>query len=98
MPRAVVVGNAKFVSDEYLKRMGDTTSLELVASCCGWLRERPSLGSKPLESSQRFERKTYQLRARRDTAELSRLRWLPLGLAFVTIAGLGAGMWLVRRN
>ena len=98
LPRAVVVGNAKFVSDEYLKRMGDTTSLELVASCCGWLRERPSLGSKPLESSQRFERKTYQLRARRDTAELSRLRWLPLGLAFVTIAGLGAGMWLVRRN
>jgi hypothetical protein len=94
----VVIGNAKFVTDEFIKRVGDTASLELVASCCGWLRERPGIGSKPVESSQKFERKTYQLRARRDTLELGRMRWLPLGLAMVAIFGLGAGMWLVRRN
>ena len=97
-PRAVVIGNAKFVTDEFIKRVGDTASLELVASCCGWLRERPGIGSKPVESSQKFERKTYQLRAKRDTLELGRMRWLPLGLAMVAIFGLGAGMWLVRRN
>ena len=98
VPRAVVLGNARFVTDEFLRRVGNTDSLELVASCCGWLRERPGIGSKPVEASQKFERKTYQLRARRDTLELGRMRWLPLGLAMVAIFGLGAGMWLVRRN
>ncbi len=98
VPRAVVMGNARFVTDEFLRRVGNTDSLELVASCCGWLRERPGIGSKPVEASQKFERKTYQLRTRRDTLELGRMRWLPLGLAMVAIFGLGAGMWLVRRN
>jgi hypothetical protein len=97
-PRAVVIGNARFVTDDFIRRVGDTVSLELVASCCGWLRERPGIGSKPVESNQKFERKTYQLRTRRDTLELGRMRWLPLGLAMVAIFGLGAGMWLVRRN
>jgi hypothetical protein len=91
-PRLVVIGNARFVSDEVVGSQGRqaTHSLAVVSSSLAWLREKPSgIGIPPAD------RKFYQMSA--DT----HIWWmilLPLGLMVVGIVGLGITTWVVRRR
>ena len=62
----------------------------MLASSLAWLRERPSsIGLDPKE------RKEYQMDA---NVNLRRMAYLPLGLMFVCVVGLGLGIWVVRRR
>lgn len=96
-PRLVVLGNAKGFSDDYLGRVGSGLSVELASNCVNWLRERSNLGPKPSDQV-KTERKTYKLELDQRTAGFNRLRFLPPALAVLAIAGMGAGVWLIRRR
>jgi hypothetical protein len=91
-PRLVVIGNARFVSDEVVGGHGAqaTYSYAVISSSLAWLREKPSgIGIPPAD------RKFYQMSP--DT----RIGWmifLPLGLMVVGIVGLGITTWVVRRR
>jgi hypothetical protein len=92
-PRMVVVGNAGFISNTNLSpRPGQLPDLyyTLFAGSLAWLREKPSsIGIPPKEH------KDYQVDA--DTP-IGRMLLLPFSLMAVSIAGLGLGIWLVRRQ
>jgi hypothetical protein len=96
-PRLVVLGNARAFNDEYLTRARSDMSLELASTCVNWLRERSNLGAKPSDQV-KTERKTYKLEMDQRTAGFNRLRFLPPCLAVLMIAGMGAGVWLIRRR
>jgi hypothetical protein len=91
-PRLVVIGNARFVSDEVVGGQGRqaTHSLAVISSSLAWLREKPSgIGIPPAD------RKFYQMSA--DT-HIWWMIFLPLGLMFVGILGLAITTWVVRRR
>lgn len=96
-PRLVVLGNSKGFSDEFQGRGSAGNAVELASNCVNWLRERANLGSKPSDQV-RTERKTYRLEIDQRTAGFNRLRFLPPALAVLAIAGMGAGVWLIRRR
>jgi hypothetical protein len=96
-PRLVVLGNARGFNDEYLTRARSDMSLELASTCVNWLRERSNLGAKPSDQV-KTERKTYKLEMDQRAAGFNRLRFLPPCLAVLMIAGMGAGVWLIRRR
>jgi hypothetical protein len=91
------LGNARAFNDEYLTRARSDMSLELASTCVNWLRERSNLGAKPSDQV-KTERKTYKLEMDQRTAGFNRLRFLPPCLAVLMIAGMGAGVWLIRRR
>jgi hypothetical protein len=97
-PRMVVFGDAGFASDQPLPGVQpgrgtaqvDFLYYSLFASSLAWLRERPAaIGIEPKK------RDEYKMNEDTDTG---RLLWLPAGLMFVTVLGLGVGMWVVRRK
>lgn len=97
-PRLVVLGNARGFSDDFLGRRGVSgNAIDLASTSVNWLRERSNLGAKPSDMV-KTERKTYKLELDQRAAGFSRLRFLPPALAVLAIAGMGAGVWLIRRR
>ncbi len=91
-PRLVVVGNARFVSDEVVASGGKQAdySFAVVSSSLAWLREKPAgIGIPPAD------RKVYQMSA--DT-HVDRMSWLPVGLMVLGTIGLGVATWVTRRR
>ena len=90
-------GNALFVSDEVGKQGSPESApitFDLIGVTIDWLRGRPSAADAAIEAKQYAE---YQF-PQPTTVDSTRLEYLPLGLAFLTVVGLGAGVWVVRRR
>ena len=95
--RAVVYGNSYFASDEAARRtQGEASplSFDLIGVTIDWLRDRPSIAAAGVES------KTYSQYRFPQPASIDTMRilFLPLGLAFLCVLGLGAGVWVIRRR
>jgi hypothetical protein len=95
--RVAVFGNGWFVSDDASGRAGAmsrgqaaTLWLDLMGSTLDWVRDRPTV-TGPTEKAYT----TYTLKPGYDSL---RMLWVPLGLVVLTVAGLGAGVWVVRRK
>jgi hypothetical protein len=93
VPRLVVFGDAGWVSNEALGAPGNANNYDLFASCLSWLRERPEVGVGPEQAK---ERKEYSLNV--PDAAANRIKYLPLGLMFLVVVGVGLGVWVVRRR
>lgn len=95
-PRLIVFGNAGWASDKPLPSMfrqsddANSRYYSLFASSLAWLREKP--GGIGIEAK---KRDVYQMP---ETTNVTRLLLLPAGLMFVSIVGLGLGVWVVRRR
>jgi hypothetical protein len=97
-PRVAVYGNAFFITDEFARRAtrgGQTApaTFDLVGATIDWLRDRPPLATSA-------ESKKYQLYTfpPAETVDTTRILFLPLGLALVSVLGLGVGVWVARRK
>jgi hypothetical protein len=91
--RAAVFGSSLFVSDA-AGRQGQPPSFDMIGVAIDWLRERPSIATVGFES-----KKYTEYRFPHPTAvDTTRLLYLPLGLGFLTVLGLGAGVWVIRRR
>jgi hypothetical protein len=90
--RVVVVGNGIFISDAYATQAGgEPPGFDLVSGSVDWLRERPTLGIE-------VKPKTYVEFKFPATTDENRGLFLPLLLSVTVIAGLGMGVWMVRRR
>ncbi|MCI0705791.1 MAG: GldG family protein [Planctomycetia bacterium] len=95
--RVAVYGCGWFVSDEASGRAAGvargqvaTLWLDLMGSTLDWIRDRPTVSGvteKPYS--------TYTLKAKPDGL---RMKWVPLGLSFLVVLGVGAGVWVIRRK
>ena len=94
-PRLVVFANGEIFSNDVQRPRGGGTppTHELMSASLDWLRGRPPVAV----DVQSKEYKTYQLPPG-ETVNDTRLVWLPLGLALAAVAGLGAGVWVIRRK
>ncbi len=88
--RMVVVGNSLFVSDAVAGRT-EPPGFALVSGSVDWLRERPQLGIA-------VENKKYAEFKFPATTDENRGLFLPLLLSITGVAGLGIGVWMVRRG
>ncbi|MDY3554674.1 GldG family protein [Gemmata sp. JC717] len=95
--RVAVFGCGWFASDDAERTASDrfgarnaTVWLDLMGSTLDWVRDRPTV-SGPSEK----QYTVYQLQPGYSSL---RLIWVPLGLALVSVAGLGAGVWVIRRK
>ncbi len=91
-PRLVVFGSADWINDEGLNGRDGGSRIDLFNSCVSWVREKSSIG-KTIEGK---ERKKYEPNIAEQ--DLSRIVYLPLALMTLTVIGLGAGVWVVRRR
>lgn len=92
-PKMIVVGDATFVTNRFLgAQQGASSMFDLFAGMVEWLRDKPqNIGVEP-RTFQSFEMNP-------DVADRATwLLWLPLLAAIVTIAGLGASVWVARRR
>ena len=88
-PRMVVFGDARFASNRFVRH--PARYYDFLTGSIEWLAERPqNIEIKPKESV------AYTLQL--DKINQSRLIWLPLGLTLFVLAGLGVGLWVVRRR
>ena len=95
--RAAVFGNSYFVSDEAFRQTRAETaplSFDLFGVTVDWLRERPSIAAAGIEAKSYTEYRFPQPAS----VDTMRILYLPLGLAFLTVLGLGAGVWVIRRR
>jgi hypothetical protein len=90
-PRLAVFGTANFITNPRVdESRGNPDYFDLFAGTLDWLRERPSnIGIEPRMY------KNYMLSP---GTSAFRLVLLPGILALVSIVGLGAGVWVVRRR
>lgn len=91
-PRLLVFGDSSWVTNRMLMTPQGKLNSDLFISSLNWLRERPEIGT----SAEHKERQEFTLQVTPDVA--SRLFWLPAVLMLVSIVGLGAGIWVVRRR
>lgn len=92
--RVVVIGNGLAFADNIGRKLGTgTTGYDLVGASIDWLRDRP-----PIPGG--VESKTYvEYNFPEPVAvDYTRLLYLPIMIAILTVAGLGAGVWVVRRK
>ncbi|AWM36324.1 ABC-type uncharacterized transport system [Gemmata obscuriglobus] len=94
--RVAVFGCGWFASDDAERTASDrfgsrnaTIWLDLMGSTLDWVRDRPTVSASEKQYT------VYQLQPGYSSM---RLVWVPLGLALVSVAGLGAGVWVVRRK
>lgn len=93
--RMVVFANGEMFSNDAPRPRGGGTppTHELMSASIDWLRDRaviaPGVDAKPYS--------TFQLPPA-ETLNETRLVYLPLGLAMLAVAGLGAGVWVIRRK
>jgi hypothetical protein len=96
-PVAAVYGTAGLVSDEYAPQGAMASApieFDLIGVTVDWLRGRPSIAASDIEAKKYT---SYQFPPPSEVNTM-RLEYLPIGLAFLTIVGLGAGVWVVRRK
>jgi hypothetical protein len=94
VPRMVVFGNGSWLANESLSREG-SGGVDFLASCISWLRGKSDLGPSLVEDKERGQ---FTLRNKLDSSQQTRLEWLPLALIFISVVGLGGGIWVVRRR
>ena len=96
--RAVVVGCSFFVTDaaaqHRLFQAQSRATFALIGTSIDWLREMPSVDAAEIESK-KYSEYTFP---NPSTVDDTRLKTLPLVIAFVLVAGVGAGVWVVRRK
>jgi hypothetical protein len=95
--RVAVFGNGWFVSDDASAQANAATRgqavtlwLDLMGSTLDWIRDRPTVVG--------VTEKPYSTYTLKPGFDVIRLNYLPLGLAFIVVIGLGAGVWVVRRR
>jgi hypothetical protein len=92
--RVVVIGAGLGFSDEISRQLKTgSASFDLVGASIDWLRERPPVPT----SAEGKQYKEYNFPAP-ESIDTTRLLWLPLGIAVLSVAGLGAGVWVIRRK
>lgn len=91
--RVAVYGSGLIASDAWAQESRGTAPVEfdLIGVTIDWLRDRPPVPTGVTSKTY----STYTFPAKVDT---TRLIWLPLGLTFLIVAGLGAGVWVIRRK
>jgi len=91
--RLAVYGCGLTASDAWAQSSPGTAPAEfdLIGVTIDWLRDRP-----PLPPG--ITTKTYTVYTFPPKVDSTRLQWLPLGLSFLTVAGLGTGVWMMRRK
>jgi hypothetical protein len=88
-PRLAVFGNSRFVLNTNMRPNAATEPFELMAATLSWLGEKPNtIGIGP---------KSYRM-YKPQNSNLDTLQLLPLGIILLGLAGLGAGVWAVRRQ
>ena len=95
--RAAVFGSSDFVSDFSVRTIspdGTPLTFVLIGATIDWIRERPPVAAVGIEAK-KYREYTFPEPAGVDT---TRLLYLPLALGFLAVAGLGAGVWVVRRR
>lgn len=96
--RAVVFGNSFIFSDEYARLSAGAQSpltFDLFGVTIDWLRDRStSIAASGIESK-KYTEYTFPPPASVDN---TRLLGLPLILGILTVVGLGAGVWVIRRK
>lgn len=90
--RVAVYGSSDIVSDAWAQRTQGTAPVEfdLVGVTIDWQRERPPVPN--------IASKTYTSYTFPPKVDSTRVLWLPLGLAVLIVAGLGTGVWVIRRK
>lgn len=92
--RVVVIGNGLAFADDVGRRLRTGSAAnDLVGASIDWLRDRPAIPGG-IEAKQYIEYTPPSP----DAVDTTRLVYLPLGLGLITIAGLGAGVWVIRRK
>ncbi|QDU23142.1 Gldg family protein [Urbifossiella limnaea] len=93
-PRAVVFANSEMFSNAAQRPRGGGTPAthELMSASLDWLRGKPPIAPGTEKVYQTFELPPGE------TLNSTRLYLLPIGLALLSIAGLGAGVWVIRRK
>jgi hypothetical protein len=91
--RVAVYGSSDIASDSWASRTRGTVPVEfdLIGVTIDWLRER-----QPVPTG--VTSKAYTAYTFPPKVDNTRLLWLPLGLAFLTVLGFGAGVWVIRRK
>jgi hypothetical protein len=95
--RAAVFGSSEIVSDYFVRDIppdASPTTFVLVGATVDWIRERPPVAAVGIEAK-KYREYTFPEPAGVDT---TRLLYLPLALGLLAVAGLGAGVWVVRRR
>lgn len=96
-PRLVAFGSSLVFSDRIAQqlRTSNPVTFDLLGVSVDWLRERQtSLAAVNIEAKKYTE---YRIPPP-NSLNFSRLLWLPLGLGLLTVMGMGAGVWVVRRR
>jgi hypothetical protein len=90
-PRLAVFGCASFASNRFMTESSGGPQYVLFSSTLAWLRERPAnIGLEPKK------RNIFVLNASDESVR--RMRYLPAAILLIGVAGLGTGVWLVRRR
>jgi hypothetical protein len=102
-PRAMVLGDYSIIHDEIQLGQEDPrkdTYYNYFRTSLEWLAERKVIigGIPPRESRTYTLEKDKVDKDRILTFGPPRVVWLPLGLVIVALAGMGAGLWVVRRK
>jgi hypothetical protein len=93
-PRLVAFGSSWVFSDRIAQQLRAVT-FDLLGVSVDWLRERQaSLAAVNIEAKKYTE---YRIPPP-NSLNYSRLLWLPLGLGLLSVMGMGAGVWVVRRR
>ena len=96
-PRLVAFGSSLVFSDRLAqqRRAANPVTFDLFGVSVDWLREREtSLAAANIEAKKYTE---YSIPSP-SNLNYSRLLWLPLGLGLLSVLGMGAGVWVVRRR
>ena len=96
-PRLVAFGSGLVFSDRIAQQIrgGNPVTFDLLGVSVDWLRERQtSLAAVNIEAKKYTE---YRIPSP-SNLNFSRLLWLPLGLGLLSVIGMGAGVWVVRRR
>ncbi len=90
--RVAVIGNGAMVSDAAADpSSGAPITFDLVGVTIDWLRDRPAVGAG-------IESKKYVTYTFPAVSDETRVLWMPLGLAMLTVVGFGTGVWMIRRK
>jgi hypothetical protein len=92
-PRAAVFGCGDMVADAHTRTSRGTPhpNVQLVGATVDWLRERPAIAPGVVSKGV----PTYTMNP---TADGTRLVILPIALVLLAVAGLGVGVWVIRRK
>mgnify|MGYP001071337618 CR=1 FL=1 len=96
-PRLVAFGTGLVFSDRVAQQIrgSNPVTFDLLGVSVDWLRERQtSLAAVNIEAKKYTE---YRIPSP-SNLNFTRLMWLPLGLGLLSVIGMGAGVWVVRRR